>query len=214
MKKLLVIVFLIQFSIINGCVGKTIDEGNRITKSYQISDFTELDVSGAFKIVVKVGEDTSLKITGGENIIPYIDVKNDEDELEIGFKKDMNNVGNILVEITVKELKGVDLSGACKIEAEDIKTDSFEIAFSGACSGEFKGTVKKLEVDLSGATNLDAKELIAENVEIEVSGASNAKIFASKSLDAEASGASNITIYGDPEKVKTDVSGASNIKSK
>jgi len=214
MKKFLLIVFLIQFTIIYGCVGRNIDEGTKITKTYNISGFTELDVSNAFNVVVKVGEAASLKITGGENILPYIKVKNDEDDLEISLEKSFNNIGEILVEITVKELKSVDLSGACKIKVDGINTDSFDLDMSGACSGELIGKVRKLEIDLSGATNLDASQLISEMVEIETSGASNADIYASESVDAESSGASNITIYGNPKAVKTDVSGASNINSK
>ncbi len=217
MKKYFTIIFLIQFTVIYGCTmhnGRDIQEGDRVTKTYEISDFTELDVSDAFEINVKAGEKASLKITGDENILPYISVKNKDNELEIGFEKNPINVGNILIEITVKDLRSVDLSGACKLTVEGISTDSFKLDMSGACSAELSGKVKKLEIDLSGATNLDASQLIAEEVKIKASGASNAEIYAVSSVDAETSGASNITIYGDPEKVETDVSGASNIKSK
>ncbi|VAX20402.1 hypothetical protein MNBD_IGNAVI01-525 [hydrothermal vent metagenome] len=217
MKKLLTIIFLIQFTAAYGCTrydGSDIQGGDRVIKTYDISDFTKLEVSDAFEINVKVGEKASLKITGDENILPYIDVENEDNKLAIEFKKDFINAGNILVEITVKDLKSVDLSGACKITVEGISSDSFELEMSGACSGELSGKVKKLEIDLSGATNLDASQLIAEEVIIEASGASNAELYAVLSVDAEASGASNITIYGDPEKMETDASGASNIKSK
>ncbi len=214
MKKFLTIIFLIQFTVTVGCVGKHIDEGKRITKTFEIKEFTKLDVSDAFKIIVNVGKDASLKITAGENIIPYINVKNIGDKLAIDFKDNLQNIGEVLVEITVKELKNVALSGACKIKIYGISTESFVLDMSGACNGEISGQVKELEVDLSGATNLDASKLISESVEIEVSGASKADIYASKSVNAEASGASNITILGDPKEVETDVTGASNIKSK
>jgi len=217
MKKFFAVIFLIQFTVVYGCTmynGREIQEGDRVTKTYEINDFTKLDVSDAFEITVKVGKKASLKITGDENILPYISVENNENKLAIEFKKDFINVSDILVEITVKELKSVDLSGACKITIEGISTDSFEMEMSGACSGELSGKVKKLEIDLSGASNLDASQLISEDIKIEASGASNAEIYAVSSVDAETSGASNITIYGDPEKVETDVSGASNIKSK
>lgn len=217
MKKLFAVFFIFQFIVVYGCKmynGRDVQEGDRVTKTYEISDFTKLDVSNAFEITVKVGGKASLKITGDENILPYIRVKNKENELEIGFENNRHNIGNILVEITVENLESVDLSGACKIKVEGISTDSFELDMSGSSSGELSGKVKKFEIDLSGATKLDASQLISEAVEIEASGASNAEIYAVSSVDAETSGASNITIYGDPEKVKTDISGASDIKSK
>ncbi|MEN8191616.1 MAG: head GIN domain-containing protein [Bacteroidota bacterium] len=214
MKKVLMFLFLIQFVTIYGCAIKDIQEGDRVTKTYEISDFTKLDVSHAFEVTVRVGDETSLKITAGENIHPDIEVKNKENTLILSIDSFINNVGNIKAEITVKELEGLDASGACKIYIEGINTDSFELDMSGACKGELIGETKKLEVDISGASSLDAKDLRAEKVEVDISGASNAQVYASSSLEAEASGASSITFYGDPEKVETDVSGASNIKSK
>lgn len=217
MKKLLVIIFLFQFAAIYGCVmqnGRDFQEGDRVNKTYEVTNFTKLDVSHAFEVDMQVGAETSLKITAGENIHPYIIVENEDNTLVLSIKSGLNNVGNIKAEITVPKLKSVEASGACKISVEGISADSFELDMSGACSGDLSGEVKKLEVDVSGATSLDASHLIAENVEIDISGASNAKVYASKKLEAEASGASHITFYGDPEKVETDVSGASHIKSK
>ena len=216
MKKIFVVLFLLQFAVIYGCVmqnGKEIQEGDRVTKSYEVSNFNKLDVSHAFDVEIKIGKEASMKITAGENIHPYIKVENKENSLILGLKENIN-VGHIKVELTVEKLNSIDASGACKIFVEGISSESFELDMSGACTGELSGEVKKLEVDLSGATNLDARGLIAEIVEIDISGASNAKVYASKKLEAEASGASNISFYGNPEKVETDVSGASNIKSK
>lgn len=217
MKKLLVLIFLFQLTTIYGCImenGRDIEEGDRVNRTYDITNFTKLDVSHAFEVDIKVGSEASLKITAGENIHPHIIVENKDNTLTLSIKNEINNVGNIKAEITVPNLKSVDASGACKISVDGISTDSFELDMSGACSGKLNGKVIKLEIDLSGATSMDAKDLIAEQVEVDISGASNTKVYASKSIEAEASGASNITLYGDPEKVETDISGASNLKSK
>lgn len=217
MKKLLIIIFLLQLTTIYGCVmenGRDIQEGDQVNRTYDVTNFTKLVVSHAFEVNIKVGSEASLKITAGENIHQYIIVENKDNTLRLSMKNGINNVGNIKAEITVLNLKSIDASGACKISVYGISTDSFELYMSGACSGKLYGKVKKLEIELSGATNLDAKDLIAEQVEVDISGASNIKVYASKSIEAEASGASNITLYGYPEKVETDISGASNLKSK
>ena len=213
MKKILVILFLIQVAAIYGCVMQNLQEGDKVTRSYEVSDFNKLDVSHAFDVEIKIGEQASMKITAGENIHPYIEVENKEHSLILGLKDNIN-VGHIKVELTVENLKSLDASGACNISVVGISTESFELEMSGACKGNLSGNAKKLEVDISGATSIDARDLIAEKVEIDISGASNAKVYASKKLEADASGASNIIIYGDPADVESDVSGASNIKSK
>ncbi len=234
MKKIFIILVLFQMTVIYGCVMNNVNPGDMVTKTYEVSEFTKLDVSHAFEIIVKVGETASLEITAGENIHPIIEAIVKGDKLVLGLKESMKNTGDIKAEITVLALDELQASGACKVHLTGVDTDEFmldasgatrinikefkanslTVDMSGASSGAIQGEVNNLNIDISGASGFDSEELMAENVVADLSGACNAKVYASKYLKVDASGASNLTYLGDPEKVEKDTSGASNIKSK
>jgi hypothetical protein len=74
--------------------------------------------------------------------------------------------------------------------------------------------VDRLRAELSGAGNIDARELKAKEVRVSVSGAASADVYAKEYLDASVSGVGSIDYYGNPAKVKTDVSGVGSISRK
>lgn len=234
MKKIFIILALFQISVIYGCLINDVNPGDMVTKTYDVTEFTKLDASHAFEVIVKVGETASLKITAGENIHPIINAEVKGNKLILELKKSMKNTGDIKAEITVKDLNEIEVSGACKvlvtgvdsdtftldasgathIEMKGFKSKSLTIDMSGASSGEIFGEVNTMTVDISGASGLDLENLVAESVVADLSGACNATVYASKYLKVDASGASNLYYVGDPDNVEKDLSGASNIKSK
>jgi nicotinate-nucleotide pyrophosphorylase len=144
----------------------------------------------------------------------YVEVFVKDNTLFLQLENNVNIHGDMVVTISVETLNNIDLSGACKINVDNIETDNFTVDVSGACKGTFSGNVKNLNLDLSGATKLNTVALKAKNLNIDMSGASRLEVYCNNSLTVDASGASKITVYGDPQKTKTDFSGASSVKFK
>ncbi len=213
-----IIFFLLTFSIITiGCNSSfhTVEgNGNSTTKSFNVSEFTKIDASSAFEIDVQVGESQSVKIETDENLMKYVEVSVKNNTLFLELENSTNLDGDMKAVISVESLKSIDLSGACKINVDDIDSDDFTVDVSGACKGVFSGNVKNLNLELSGASKLNTVELKAENLNIDLSGASKLDVHCENSLIIDASGASKVTVYGDPKTTKTDFSGASSVKFK
>mgnify|MGYP001373339814 CR=1 FL=1 len=106
------------------------------------------------------------------------------------------------------------MSGACKIDVKNIDTKNFTVDVSGACNGNFSGTVNNLNLDLSGATKINTVDLKCTNANVDLSGASKLDVFCENELIIDASGASKVYVHGDPNSTKTDLSGASSISYK
>ena len=214
-----IIFLLLTFSVFtigcNGAYHSSVEgDGNEQTKSYSVSEFTTIDASSAFEIDVVVGQSQSVEIKTDENLLEYVKVFVKNKTLFLELENNVNVNGNMKAIISAESIHGVDLSGACKINIENIESTNFTVDVSGACKGTFSGTVENLNLDLSGATKLNTVELKAKNLNIDMSGASKLEVYCENSLKVDASGASKIIVYGDPKETETDFSGASSVKFK
>lgn len=182
----------------DGHGGEVIASGADVTRNVNVGRFSSLDVSSAIKVNYAVGSNVSVSVTAPENVMPYVVVKVDGDELECYLKHKSFNLKNrqIVVNITAPMVKEIEASGASSV---NVLSD-----VSGMAS---------IEADASGASNVNFKSLSADKVEFDVSGASSiiATTVKAKLADLEASGASNITIAGTASSVGASASGASNI---
>jgi len=188
--------------------------GDIETENRNVEEFDSIDASGAFKIYATIGDKHSLSVTADDNLLRYIVTKVRNGKLLLDTKRDLSPRRDIVITITVKNIKQIEASGACEIFVENINNDFLEIDMSGASDIKLQGSSDKFSVYLSGAGNVDAKNLIAKKVKISLSGASDAVVHATESLDAEVSGVGSVDYYGDPDKVVTDVSGVGSINRK
>lgn len=85
---------------------------------------------------------------------------------------------------------------------------------TGASYADIDGVAGSVDVEASGASKIDADQLKTTKVTVEASGASNARVFASESVDADASGASRIECIGSPKIIKQSENMGSNITIK
>lgn len=215
MKRKMISIVLIFALIAGGCscaFWGVRGNGKLKTENRNISDFSNIEAAGAYLINVKCNQEPSLKITAEENLLPYIRTKVYGKTLRIDTKKNISPRKEIVIEITVNDLKELNCSGANSIKVKDIDTDEFTVSLSGAGNIKLSGVTEKLNARISGAGNLDAKELKAEDVYVSVSGAGNAEVYSSNYLNASVSGIGSIDYYGNPAETKTNVSGIGSIK--
>jgi hypothetical protein len=217
-KKNILLLLIIGSTFFLGCRdwGLTGVRGNGkvVTENRNISDFTEIELGGAYNVEVKVGSSPSLVIYGEGNIVKYIRTRVEGDRLIIDTKKNISPRKEIKIKITVPSLNRLESSGACDIYAENISGDKFILDMSGAGSVEVNGKVDRLDVEISGAASLHAKNLRSKNAKVSLSGASSADVYASEFLDASVSGVGTINYYGTPKDVRSDVSGVGSISKK
>jgi predicted small secreted protein len=215
MKKNNLVLLLIAALIVSACNFWGVRGNGRIkSETRNILDFEKIDAGGAFSIKIKVGPSTSLRIVAEENLIGYIRTNVKGNTLVIDTRKNVSPRKEIIIEITTPSLKSVDASGANNIYIDGINGAEFRVDLSGAGNIDLRGTVDKFRAELSGAGNIDARDLIAKEVRVSVSGAASADVHAKEYLEASVSGVGSIDYYGNPAKVKTDVSGVGSISRK
>ena len=206
--------------------------GNFIKEDRSVSNFTRLQIGGAFKVYLIQGDQEKLVIEADADEIKEIKTEVVGSTLKIYTESQWGSrYHDITVWLTFKSLEKFDFSGAVEVTSEgvlnfaeldmdvsgaseinlDMNADKIDAEFSGASEIDFSGKCKTGYFELSGASEFDAEGIEFQDLSIEVSGASEAKVWATGKLNIDASGASDIRYKGTPN-ISIDQSGASSIK--
>jgi hypothetical protein len=233
MKKFVPIFFLLLTVCLASCTTARLEgNGKVITENRNTTKFSKINSSGAFILKIKQGTAESIVVQADENLLPEIKTVVNGNTLTIDFgKNDVKPSKSIVIELTVVELEGIDISGSCDIigvgdwhfqnfalncsgATESVFTlfaKKFTTDASGSCKLVVKGRVDESVYEISGAGELVASTLESKKVTLDISGSGDAEVFATEFLNVDCSGASEVRYKGSP-KITQDVSGASSIK--
>jgi hypothetical protein len=236
----------------NGIGPVVIGSSQMETGEFDMKDFNKVDVGGYCKLDVSQSDSYSVTITANQNLFDYLTVINDNGTLKINLKPFHTfNFVKMDVRITMPALNGlqlsgasrgevtgfvstndlnVDISGASKMNLNDIEAGdtSFEISgastltgnikvteidfnISGASTVELKGSANMVDVQASGASTVRLADFPTGRAKFNLSGASNGTTDVSDKLDIILSGASRLVYSGNPNLGSISISGASTL---
>ena len=194
MKKILIVLSTVVFTLFSGCSKWA---GDPVTKAFSVGDaYIELDVEDAFDVYVS-DTATQITITVGENIMPHVKVVNADNKLSIYLKGWTTNRGSDMKVILPynAELRRIGLHGASEFHTDfTIVAEEVEIELTGA--SDFYGNIEAgdIEMDLSGASSFSGHVSTHE-------------------MDLDMSGSSDAALEGQVDYLDMDLSGASTIKN-
>lgn len=184
------------------------------TEKREAADFSKIDGSGAINVEIVIQNDFSVEVEADDNLLQYIKTEVSGDTLKIYSEGRLSRKNSVNVKIGMPAIDALEISGASKASALNVKGDELFLKVNGASKVTVSGEVKNLQTKINGASSVDAENLKSENVEIKVNGASKATVFATSQLKANANGASRITYVGEPTNLEKRANGASSINSK
>jgi hypothetical protein len=226
------------------------------TKYFELKDFNGIELEGPFELEITRSDKTEVSITADD--FPHIKVEKIGDNLIIKRQGiewfapfhhrpkatvklpslavlKIAGASNVKVEnIQSENHLSVILSGASRVEANNITAGSVEIKVTGASNltGDIKAVkestfevsgASRIELEgaggnttmkLSGASKAELNRFPLQNADIEISGASNANINLNGRLNARVSGASNLLWSGTPIMGDIQITGASKLHRK
>jgi len=197
----------INFSFGRGVKGS----GNVKAETRDLPKFTNIDLGNAVEMEITAQKSQNVEIETDDNILPLIATEVKGDTLYISNQQRISWCSPVSVKISMDQLDGLNVSGAAKVNAANIRSDNFKLDISGASKVKLNGEAGNLNAEASGASRIDAENLRSAKVRAEASGASKVIVSASESIDAKASGASNVTYSGNPANVNKKSSGASSV---
>lgn len=210
--------------------------GELISEEMQFSDFIAVDVSSAFEVEITQSSSYSILITADEKIFDNIEVTKTGNILSIGVEPGIViSLSSLKAEITMPNLvelalsgasRGtiegfsssesfvVGLSGASRLDMQDINVGDIEVELSGASTLIAEGSGGNLVSIVSGASRLDLTDFPIDNSDLSISGASQVTVNLVGTLNAVVGGASTLYYIGEPTMGDIDISGDSSIDKK
>jgi hypothetical protein len=186
--------------------------GNVITETRTVPDFTSVEADGAFTITW-ANAPAGLKITTDQNLLSHIETTMHGTKLRIHSRGQLRPTDGIRVTLSSSALSGARLTGAVRLTATKLSGKGLYLEGTGATRVVADGTVEELMATMSGASKLEAESLQAETVELAISGAGKADVAASKVLKVSISGAGKVTYSGNPT-VEKHISGAGSVRQR
>ena len=198
-------------------------------ESRNVYDFTEVSYALPGRLEITQGNKEQLILIGDKDDLERITTKTEGNELKIYCKENNVRLGDVVVKLTVTDLKElsvagsadvefmnefsthkfeVELAGSGNIECKTIKVESLELSMAGSGDMIFGGKVNDgLEIEIAGSGEIDCSNLEAKNVEVEIAGSGEAKVWATEKLDSEIMGSGDIYYKGNP-RVESSVAGS------
>ena len=210
-------------------------EGDIVTRTLDIKDFTGINLKINADVSVSQGENQEIKVTGNANIIDIIKTAVSNNVWNIELEESCSDYQELSFEITIPDLSSVKISGTGHVSINDFEntgdinlgvlgtgvfdvyalngTENMTIDIEGA--GKVTGrkdfsSLKSLIINISGTANVHGYSFQTENCTVNVSGTSNCYVNVSEKLDVKISGTANIYYKGHPTVV-SDISGTGNI---
>ncbi|MFC1932507.1 head GIN domain-containing protein [Chloroflexota bacterium] len=211
-----ILVAVLAAALLPGCEVARV--GNVVTEEKDFTDFTNVDVEGAFEVKIVQADSFKTTISADDSFFDYIAISKVGDTLKIylnprhTFTDFTLGAKTLKAEITMPALHGLRLSGATRGTITGFKSsEDFSLDISGASSLDMIDIeVGDAEFEISGASKATG-DMKANNAEFEVSGASKVELEGSaNNMILNASGANDINLADFPlDNAEIDLNGAS-----
>ena len=203
-----------------------------MTEVRELSQFHSVDLRSLGRVILASGPEQKVEVEAEEDLQPRVRTEVQGGVLVVGLRwwlgalLRVSELGEVVVRVTVPELREVRLSGAGQVRSEaplqvgdlglrlsgaghvalQLAARRVDARLSGAGAVELSGTAEELEIRLSGAGAVRAEGLQARRVRIRTSGAGECRVQASETLEAEVSGAGSVRYRGSP-RVESRITG-------
>lgn len=201
----------------------------KVTETREVPEFDRIQVKGLGRVFIQQGGEQSVTVEADDQIIKRITTEVVDRKLVFDFGRDWMerlvqpvveflSSREIVLRVTMRELKSLEIFGACDLEAKNVRTDDFDLKMSGASSvkvldlnanridAEMPGAGKVVvtgkcddqTVTVTGAGQYDAAHLETKNTKVALTGVGNATVWAKENLEVSVTGVGSIEYYGNP----------------
>lgn len=211
------------------------DAGPKVSRSYQVGDFSKIEVAGPYDVKVVTGGAAAVSARGGENLLNETEVVVDGDTLEIrpkkrkGFRWNWSN-GTAEFTVNVAALRAAAIAGSGGITVDKVSGDfegdvagSGDLRLPSVAGGKIKlaiagsggvmaaGQADSVDIGIAGSGDIDAKGLAVRTADVSIAGSGNVAAHATESADVSIMGSGDVEMTGGA-KCNVSKAGSGNVR--
>lgn len=208
--------------------------GNVTTETRKLQDFRKLSVSGSMDVYFTQGPELEALIEAEDNVLPYIELREEGDKLEVRLRRNislrtrrtikititaphveeiaMSGSGNVKLVNTLESdgQLSLNLSGSGDIEGR-VNSPSVRVVSAGSGDIKLSGETKDLNVSTAGSGDFEGEDLMTEITKVNTAGSGNASVHASVKLEVNIVGSGDVRYKGSPE-VQSHAAGSGSVR--
>jgi phage FluMu protein Com len=175
---------------------------SKSSMTLDLRDFDAIEIGGAYKLDVIVGEDFSIELSGPAAEMERVEATLKNGALVLGSRKRLrSDTRGVKAVVTMPALNRLAVSGVAGADISGVRAKEFKLDLSGVGEVIIAGSCEKLLARVSGVGEVDAQSFQCRAVDVKVAGVGEARVYASESVAAEVSGMGGIMVYGSPKAV-------------
>ena len=191
---------------------------------------TRVLAGGPATLHLVAGEPRGILIKGQENLLPYLELTESGDKLEIEVKEGyrLDPTEPIDITITLPKVEELALAGLARgdlsgfsgdelvlsvaglgdIVASQLALDRLEGNIAGAGSLDLgQGSAREVELNIAGAGGVSGAQFKGEEVEVNIAGSGDVAVNASELLKVGIAGSGSVSYLGNP-RLESEIAGS------
>lgn len=190
--------------------------GSGTTRSYAVTDFSKIDLTGSDEVEVRAGKAFSVRAEGKPEDLDTLRIARDDETLAIGRKRSFRwgHGGKVTVYVTLPRLTEASITGSGTMAVDRVSGDAFkadvrgsgdlniaalmtdraEVSIAGTGNVRAGGAVKDLAVEVAGTGSLDAAGLRVERADVSVTGTGDVRAAVSGTAKVKVAGTGDVDL--------------------
>lgn len=170
--------------------------GSGPSRTFDVADFTGVELRGADDVDVRVGPAFSVRAQGPSDELDKLDIRRDGETLKVGRKRSswgrsegvkvfvtMPRIASAAVagsgDMAVDRIEGRRFNGAVagsgNLSLGTVGVDEAELSIAGSGDLTGAGRARRLEMNIAGSGDIDARGLTAAEAAVSIAGSGNAR---------------------------------------
>jgi hypothetical protein len=189
------------------------------SRSFALSGFDQVALSGSDDVEVVVGPTFSVSATGPQAVLDRLDIRVDGSSLKIGRKPSMGwhwGGKGAVIRVTMPAISGAAVAGSGDMKVDKaegksfsanvagsgdlsvgaIKVDAFKAGIAGSGSSSFNGVTNTADMSILGSGSLEGRDLTATTASLSIAGSGDATLRVTGSASGSVAGSGDINITG------------------
>lgn len=197
--------------ILAGCV-LALAAGPAFAEMRDHSGFTRVDASAGNDVIVTVGPNFSVDVTGPGADQVITRVHGGTLMIERPRGPHWGSWRDSEVRVTMPRVDGLSASSGAELVATGVNGGDVALDSSSGAELRVSGSCATFIADVSSGAEIHAEDLRCENGSVDASSGADARVYASGRLNVDASSGGGVVAYGDPSIGDIDLSSGGSLR--